>query len=63
MARDRRLETTIMNFGGMGAKKLITPLEVMEIALIDKDDITLPITTIEQAKRIAKDIINENREL
>ena len=63
MARDRRLEATIMNFGGMCIKKPITPLEVMEIALIDKDDTTLPITTIEQAKRIAKDIINENREL
>ena len=63
MARDRRLEATIINFGGMGIKKPITPLEVMEIALIDKDDATLPITTIEQAKRIAKDIINENREL
>ena len=47
--RLRRLQATIMTFGGMGANKVINPKDVMEIPIIDNEDIILPIRSRDEA--------------
>lgn len=54
----RRLETTIFNFGGMGAKDSIEPSKWLNLGLIDKEDELLPIRTKQQALEIFKEIVN-----
>lgn len=50
--RFRSLQATIMTFAGMGANKLISPKDVMQIPILDNEDIILPIRTRAEALRM-----------
>lgn len=50
----RQVRTDIINFGGMGAKKMYTPEEILPIPFIDNEHIVLPIRSIEEALRLVK---------
>jgi len=51
----RVIQAAIINFGGMGVKKPVSPQQVMPIPLLDSANITLPISTIEGALKLLKE--------
>lgn len=46
--RLRSLQATIMTFAGMGSSKLIRPIDVMGIPILDGEDVILPIRSREE---------------
>lgn len=55
----REVITAIINYSGMSIpKKPLNPSEVIPLPLNDKDDITLPIRTEEEAIELFKEIIS-----
>lgn len=58
MATLRRIEATIINYGGMGVEKAVSPLDCAEIPLFDMEDVSTPIRTKEKALELFKRIIS-----
>lgn len=48
----RSLRSDIINFGGMGVKKMVTPQELMPLPLIDNEYIVLPIRSVDEALKL-----------
>ena len=48
----RTIRSDIINFGGMGTKKMYTPQELMPLPLIDNEHIILPIRSIAEALKL-----------
>ena len=48
----RAVRSDIINFGGMGVKKMITPQELMPLPLIDNEHIILPIRSVAEALKL-----------
>jgi len=48
----RAIRSDIINFGGMGTKKMITPQELMPLPLLDNEHLILPIRNIAEALKL-----------
>jgi len=48
----RMIRSDIINFSGMGVKKMTTPQELMPLPIIDNEHIVLPIRSIEEALKL-----------
>lgn len=56
-ARIRKIETAILNFGGMGMEKIVDETEMYLIPLLDNDIVDRPITTDKAALKLISEII------
>jgi len=48
----RTIRSDIINFGGMGVKKHVSPQDLMPLPLIDNDNIILPIRNVAEALKL-----------
>ena len=53
----RQLETTIINFGGMGSTEPLSPSKWKYLGLIDTDEVILPIRSDKEAMEVFKEVI------
>lgn len=50
----REIRADIINFGGMGAKKMYSSKEIEPIPYLDNADLIMPIRSIEEALKLLK---------